>query len=62
MKKSIILGLVLMFLFSSYRKSYGQDITANDQNKRLGRGVNIIGYDKELWKDYTKGRFRGRVF
>jgi endoglucanase len=62
MKKSTILCLVLMFFFSSYSKSYGQDIVANDQNKRLGRGVNIIGYDKELWKDYTKGRFKEEYF
>jgi endoglucanase len=62
MKKSTILGLVLMILFSSYIKSYGQDIAANEQNKRLGRGVNIIGYDKELWKDYTKGRFKEEYF
>ena len=62
MKKSTILGLVLMILFSSYSKLYGQDIVANDQNNKLGRGINIIGYDKELWKDYTKGRFRVEYF
>ena len=62
MKKSAILGLVLICLFSSYSKSYGQDISANEQNKKLGRGVNIIGYDKGLWKDYTKGRFKEDYF
>ena len=40
----------------------GQDISANEQCKKLGRGVNIIGYDKELWKDHTKGRFREEYF
>ena len=27
------------------------------QNKRLGRGVNIIGYDS-LWRDRSRARFR----
>ncbi|MCS7304340.1 MAG: glycoside hydrolase family 5 protein [Thermoguttaceae bacterium] len=31
------------------------------QNKRLGRGVNIIGYDP-LWRDRTKARFRPEFF
>jgi endoglucanase len=39
-----------------------QNISAAEQCKRLGRGVNIIGYDKELWKDYTKGRFKEKYF
>ena len=62
MKKSVILGLVIICLFSLNNKLYGQDITANEQCKKLGRGVNIIGYDKELWKDHTKGRFKEGVF
>ncbi|HRI80042.1 MAG TPA: hypothetical protein PLR06_10950, partial [Cyclobacteriaceae bacterium] len=33
-----------------------------DQNARLGRGINIIGYDDALWKDYTKGRFKEKYF
>lgn len=35
---------------------------AFDQNVRLGRGVNIIGYDAALWKDYTQGRFKEKYF
>jgi len=62
MKKSAILGLVIICLFSLYNKLNGQDIPANEQCKKLGRGVNIIGYDKELWKDYTKGRFKEEYF
>ena len=34
---------------------------AFDQNKRLGRGVNIIGYDP-LWKDTAKARMRDKHF
>lgn len=35
---------------------------AFEQNIRLGRGVNVIGYDAALWKDYTKGRFKEKYF
>jgi endoglucanase len=62
MKKSIVSGLILICLFSLYSSLYGQDISAHDQCKKLGRGINIIGYDKELWKDYTKGRFKEEYF
>lgn len=36
-------------------------IDAFEQNRRLGRGVNIIGYDP-LWKDRSKGRFKTAYF
>jgi endoglucanase len=36
-------------------------IDAFEQNKRLGRGVNIIGYDP-LWKTKSKGRFQDEHF
>jgi len=32
-------------------------VEAFEQVKRMGRGVNIIGYDP-LWRDFTKARFR----
>jgi endoglucanase len=62
MKRSAILGLVLMCLLSLNFNLYGQEISANEQCKKLGQGVNIIGYDKELWKDHTKGRFKEGYF
>ncbi len=62
MKKSAILCLMLICLFPLCCKINAQDISANEQCKKLGRGVNIIGYDKELWKDYTKGRFKEKYF
>jgi len=34
---------------------------AFEQNKRLGRGVNIIGYDP-LWRDRSKARFKQEYF
>jgi len=62
MSKVIVLGTVFLFLFSISCKLSGQGISAIEQNKKLGRGVNIIGYDKELWKDHTKGRFKDGYF
>ena len=34
---------------------------AFDQNKRLGRGVNILGYDP-IWQDRRKARFQEKYF
>ncbi len=34
---------------------------ALEQNHRLGRGVNILGYDP-IWKDRSKGRFQAEHF
>ena len=34
---------------------------AFSQNKRLGRGVNILGYDP-IWKDRQKARFQEKYF
>jgi endoglucanase len=62
MKKLTITGIMLICLVTISVRSFGQQISANDQNKRLARGVNIIGYDKELWKDHTKGRFKELYF
>ena len=62
MKRIIVLGLVFLYLLSISCKLSGQGISAIEKNKNLGRGVNIIGYDKELWKDHTKGRFKDGYF
>jgi endoglucanase len=35
--------------------------TAFEQNKRLGRGINILGYDP-LWKSPSEARFQERYF
>jgi endoglucanase len=43
-------------------ESLAQTVTATDQCVKLGRGVNILGYDKEFWQDYTKGRFKEKYF
>ena len=62
MKKSVIICITLMCLISLNCRLNGQQKLAWEQNKKLARGVNIIGYDKELWKDYIKGRFKEEYF
>lgn len=62
MKRSVILSLMIICLVSFGNKLHSQNLSAWEQNKKLARGVNIIGYDRELWKDHTKGRFKEGYF
>ena len=62
MKKTAFISIVLICLVSFNFKMYGQQNSAGEQNKKLSRGINIIGYDKELWKDHTRGRFKEGYF
>jgi endoglucanase len=39
----------------------GQTFDALRQNERLGRGVNVLGYDP-IWKDCQKARFQEKYF
>jgi endoglucanase len=61
--KSVILGVSVFLLIAaalSAQDSWGSGF-AFEQNARLGRGVNIIGYDP-LWKDAAKARMKERHF
>ena len=56
---------VMLFLFMSTslisaQEKWGKGF-AFEQNKRLGRGVNIIGYDP-IWKDKSKARMKDKHF
>jgi len=62
MKILFLVGAILITLFSMKREVFAQHISAKDQCKRIGRGVNIIGYDAAVWKDHTKGRFKEKYF
>ena len=59
--------VILLWLLLSPSLSSAQDAPAVvapdafEQNKRLGRGVNVIGYDP-LWKDKAKARFQEEHF
>lgn len=59
MNKKFILA-ILISLYSSI--IYSQNQNAFDQNKKLGKGVNVLGYDNVFWKDYNKGRFKEHYF
>lgn len=56
---SIPFGLSVSFAEETSPKTEWPD--AFTQNKRLGRGVNIIGYDP-LWRDRSRARFREEFF
>lgn len=60
MKKLLFLAAILCSLFAV--KLYSQQVSAIEQSKKLGRGVNIVGYDKAFWKDYANGRFKEKYF
>src|SRR2546423_3079484 len=47
--------LVAVFAFTAFADP--RDTDAFSQNKKLGRGVNIIGYDP-IWRSWDKGRFK----
>jgi endoglucanase len=51
-----IAGLV----FGQFSKP--QSVASGVQCTRLGRGVNILGYDNAFWKDHSKGRFKESYF
>lgn len=53
----LLLGLVSLGLPAGQ----AQQVDAFEQNRRLGRGVNIIGYDP-LWRSRTDARFQEKHF
>jgi endoglucanase len=62
MKTLIFFISLFMALTSMNLSSNAQSISAKDQNHKIGKGVNILGYDKEFWQDRTKGRFKESYF
>jgi endoglucanase len=62
MKKILFCTLILMASWTMNISTLAQPVTASEQCINLGRGVNILGYDKAFWQDYTKGRFKERYF
>ena len=62
MRKRFLLIVILIALFSMKNESFSQSVSAKEQCAKMGRGVNIIGYDSVLWKDCTKGRFKEKYF
>jgi endoglucanase len=62
MRKVFVTSVVLITMILMGNTTYSQPVTASEQCKKLGRGVNIIGYDKAFWKDYQNGRFKESYF
>jgi endoglucanase len=62
MKKLISFGILFMAGFAMNFLSQAQTVSADVQCSKLGRGVNILGYDDAFWKDRTKGRFKESYF
>jgi endoglucanase len=63
-KRNSIILVALLFLTASSILSAQDKLGkgfAFEQNKRLGRGVNIIGYDP-IWKDASKARMKDKHF
>jgi endoglucanase len=62
MKKLYFIIALLVGAFSLNNVSLAQITSAGDQCIKLGRGVNILGYDKAFWQDHSKGRFKESYF
>jgi endoglucanase len=62
MKRLSLFIVMFMVSFSMNYISSAQTISARDQCLKLGRGVNILGYDKAFWQDHSKGRFKEPYF
>jgi len=62
MNKRILISTILIALFSNITILFAQSINAKEQCAKMARGVNIIGYDSTVWRNYTKGRFKENYF
>jgi endoglucanase len=62
MKKLTLLCAILISAFLMKVELTAQNISAKEQCIKLGRGVNIIGYDTTFWKYQTQGRFKENYF
>jgi len=58
MKNNILICTMIAGLIFTIQTVFGQKTTAWEQCAKMGRGVNIIGYDTALWLDHTNGRFK----
>jgi endoglucanase len=62
MKRLIFFFTLFIATFFINSMSLAQNVSARDQCLKLGRGVNILGYDKAFWQDHEKGRFKESYF
>jgi hypothetical protein len=57
--KSLLILLTTLVCLQAF--SQPQPLDAYEQNRRLGRGVNIIGYDP-IWRSRDQARFQEKHF
>jgi endoglucanase len=62
MKRLIFFFTLFIVTLSINNMSLAQTVSARDQCLKIGRGVNILGYDKAFWQDHEKGRFKESYF
>ena len=55
---AVVFSILLCLIYST---CFAESVDAFSQNERLGRGVNIIGYDR-IWSSLERGRFQTRHF
>ena len=60
-KKPRVAAWVLVMLLAACTTWAGEAVDAFAQVQRMGRGVNIIGYDP-IWDDLEKARFQKKHF
>src|SRR6476469_10435693 len=59
--KLATVSIIVCFGLSAFSQNSVGKGFAFEQNRRLGRGVNILGYDP-LWKDASKARMKSKHF
>jgi endoglucanase len=57
--KILLAGFALLAALTTFAQPQAPD--AFEQNRRLGRGVNILGYDP-IWRSRDEGRFQAKHF
>jgi len=62
MKRLFFFIALFMTGLVSNNLAIAQSLSAKDQCIKIGRGVNILGYDRAFWQDHSKGRFKESYF
>ena len=58
--KLAVMNFLILF-FAAFFGCCQSEVNAFEQNRKLGRGVNIIGYDR-IWYSFQRARFKEKHF
>ena len=61
LRRLALLASILVVFASPVAHAQPGSIDAFEQNRKLGRGVNILGYDP-IWRSRAQGRFQAKHF